>query len=90
MILGVVLYLSPAALKIESHWNGLFRQMATMGLIKLFPIDEAHDVVSDGREFRKDLQEDVKRFLSVFSKSPKAVPKLAVTATLRLNRQAQL
>jgi superfamily II DNA helicase RecQ len=87
---SVVLYVSPSSLKKESRWNGLFRQMATRGVIKLFTIDEAHTVVTDGREFRKEFQEGVKHFLSILSKSPTAVPKLAMTATLRLNHQAQL
>ena len=35
-------------------------------------------------------QQCVKNFLLLISKSPVAVPKLAMTATLRLNHQAQL
>ena len=53
---SIFLYASPQSLKEGSFWYKCLFQLASMNLIRLICIDEAHTVAQDGRNFRPEFR----------------------------------
>lgn len=86
----ILLYASPNALKDGSRYNDLFIKMVENGLLSLFCIDEAHSVVMQGREFRKEFQHAISNISIIIKRSRVKVPIIVMTGSLRKKHRVEL
>ena len=87
---SILLYASPNALKDGSRYNDLFIKMVENGLLSLFCIDEAHSVVMQGREFRKEFQHAISNISIIIKRSRVKVPIIVMTGSLRKKHRVEL
>ena len=81
---------SPTSLLEDSRWHNLFSRIVKAGLASLVVIDEAHYLVTDGRDFRVEFVDGTNTFLSLLKQAPRRVPVLAMTATIFSEDQIDL
>ena len=77
-----VLYLGPSALAEDSSWVAPLKKLFERGLVTLVAVDEVHKCTSDGRYFRRDEFQNLRRLWTFLDLSPKKVAQLSMTATL--------
>ena len=87
---SMLLHASPNALKDGSRCNDLFVKMAQHGLLSLFCVDEAHSVVVQGREFRKEFQHAISSMSTTIKRSVVKVYIVVITRSLRKKHHLKL
>ena len=78
----VYLFSSPQSLSGSSKWWPTMLTLAKTNRISLVCIDEAHDVIQQGRNFRPEFIDAVMCIETLYRASPSPFPRIAMSATL--------
>jgi len=86
----IILYVSPRALQMESHWLKLLERLARRGYLRQICIDEAHAIEQDGRRFRPEFVSAAQNLMMLHNKMPEKCSIVCMSATFRQSDQQTL